>query len=104
MKDINDDYDKNLEILNKEEEEIKKLLEMMNVKIELPNGVKNISNEKLQNISVLSIDSSQNSRKVSENKNDEEKKDDKKKDDSNNKKNEGKKDNNNSKVINSDKK
>jgi len=110
MKDINDDYEKNLEILNKEEEEIKKLLKMMNVKIELPNGVKNNNNnnnnEKLQNISVLSIDSNQNSRKVSENKNEEDKKENEKKNDENKNKNEIKKanDNNNSKVINNDKK
>ena len=130
MKDINDDYEKHLEVLNKEEEEIKKLLELMNVKIDLPNIVNknNNNNEKLQNISILSINSSQNSRKVSENnKTEEEKKendkkneekkendnkneekkenDNKKNEENNNNKEEIKKENdNNSKVNNNDKK
>ena len=131
MKDINDDYEKHLEVLNKEEEEIKKLLELMNVKIDLPNIVNknnNNNNEKLQNISILSISSNQNSRKVSENnKTEEEKKendkkneekkendnkneekkenDNKKNEENNNNKEEIKKENdNNSKVNNNDKK
>ena len=103
MKDINDDYEKHLEVLNKEEEEIKKLLELMNVKIDLPNIVNknnNNNNEKLQNISILSINSSQNSRKVSENKTEEEKKENDKKNEEkkeNDNKNEEKKENDNKK-------
>ena len=119
MKDINDDYEKHLEVLNKEEEEIKKLLELMNVKIDLPNIVNknsnNINNEKQQNISILSIDSNQNSRKVSENnkneeekkendKKNEEKKENDKKNEENNKEEIKKENDNNSKVNNNDKK
>ena len=119
MKDINDDYEKHLEVLNKEEEEIKKLLELMNVKIDLPNIVNknsnNINNEKQQNISILSIDSNQNSRKVSENnkneeekkendKKNEEKKENDKKNEENNKEENKKENDNNSKVNNNDKK
>ena len=127
MKDINDDYEKHLEVLNKEEEEIKKLLELMNVKIDLPNIVNknSFNNEKQQNISILSIESNPNSRKVSENnkneeekkendkKNEEKKENDKKKEEKkeNNKKNEEnnkeeikKENDNNSKVNNNDKK
>ena len=119
MKDINDDYEKHLEVLNKEEEEIKKLLELMNVKIDLPNIVNknsnNINNEKQQNISILSIESNPNSRKVSENnkneeekkendKKNEEKKENDKKNEENNKEEIKKENDNNSKVNNNDKK
>ena len=107
MKDINDDYEKHLEVLNKEEEEIKKLLELMNVKIDLPNIVNknSFNNEKQQNISILSIESNQNSRKVSENnKNEEEKKENDKKNEENNKEEIKKENDNNSKVNNNDKK
>jgi hypothetical protein len=107
MKDINDDYEKHLEVLNKEEEEIKKLLELMNVKIDLPNIVNknSFNNEKQQNISILSIESNPNSRKVSENnKNEEEKKENDKKNEENNKEEIKKENDNNSKVNNNDKK
>ena len=107
MKDINDDYEKHLEVLNKEEEEIKKLLELMNVKIDLPNIVNknSFNNEKQQNISILSIESNPNSRKVSENnKNEEEKKENDKKNEENNKEENKKENDNNSKVNNNDKK
>ena len=117
MKDINDDYEKHLEVLNKEEEEIKKLLELMNVKIDLPNIVNknSFNNEKQQNISILSIDSNPNSRKVSENnkneeekkendKKNEEKKENDKKNEENNKEEIKKENDNNSKVNNNDKK
>ncbi len=117
MKDINDDYEKHLEVLNKEEEEIKKLLELMNVKIDLPNIVNknSFNNEKQQNISILSIESNPNSRKVSENnkneeekkendKKNEEKKENDKKNEENNKEEIKKENDNNSKVNNNDKK
>ena len=117
MKDINDDYEKHLEVLNKEEEEIKKLLELMNVKIDLPNIVNknSFNNEKQQNISILSIESNPNSRKVSENnkneeekkendKKNEEKKENDKKNEENNKEENKKENDNNSKVNNNDKK
>ena len=107
MKDINDDYEKHLEVLNKEEEEIKKLLELMNVKIDLPNIVNknSFNNEKQQNISILSIESNPNSRKVSENnKTEEEKKENDKKNEENNKEEIKKENDNNSKVNNNDKK
>ena len=107
MKDINDDYEKHLEVLNKEEEEIKKLLELMNVKIDLPNIVNknSFNNEKQQNISILSIESNPNSRKVSENnKTEEEKKENDKKNEENNKEENKKENDNNSKVNNNDKK
>ena len=79
----------------------------MNVKIDLPNIVNknSFNNEKQQNISILSIESNPNSRKVSENnKNEEEKKENDKKNEENNKEENKKENDNNSKVNNNDKK